>query len=128
MRYKGDFKPSQVLDTASNEWVALDGAVSKALDEGVRYGFASESGRDKAAATSKKVQSRVAASHKAKTAELADAETEDEEDDDSPPFPEPSPPGFAELEEVDGHTLASALVLDAKAQSRGVQRLIVSCS
>lgn len=40
MRYKGAYRPAQLLDTADNQWYSLS-ELSTQLDKGMRYNFAS---------------------------------------------------------------------------------------
>lgn len=40
MRYKGAYRPAQLLDTANNQWHSLS-KLSTQLDKGMRYNFTS---------------------------------------------------------------------------------------
>lgn len=109
MRYKGEFKPSMLLDAQSNQWMPLEKAVGF-IRSGYSYGW-QESNRDTPKATS---QFR------------AEQNETDTNSNDEQLLPEPAPPGVQNRSELSSSLVANLMILEAQVQQKGVLPLAMT--
>lgn len=119
MRYKGSYRPSELLDTLGYRWVQLSSVVSD-LEKGKAYGWTAQGQGDAVIAAPGRMVDGAA---NTSSERWLDGDDDDDGDD---LLPKPVPPGIESVSKLNEPRIARLMVLEADNQAKGVLPFAVS--